>query len=516
MWRTELWLLFFLKYVGAAMGLIRFAVHPATLLSDWPEVYAGYLTGADGRVFPTRIEIFDNIVGCRRTTSESAKFHVTWPVKDFGRLIIPTASLPEREQPYLLAVELARGKIVQVRNQVAQWELSGLKTPPEFAEPNRAAHRAFSKAASSQSRMEEASLLANEAIYHACRAGDILVRSYAAQSLAGRLQRFGSLPVSIGCELLGTLPSPESSRLFNELFNTATVTVPWDVIEKVEGEYNWNATDQQLEWCESQKIMVRGGPLLDLGKRGLPDWLARWEHDILNLQSFVCDFVETAISRYVGRIRVWEICTRMHTGGALTLSEESRLTLTARVLDVARQVDEEAQLIVRVNQPWGDYHARGQYRLSPLQVIDALLRSGVGLSGVNLEIAMGFKSDGSAQRDLLECSRLIDTWTILDVPIYVTLICPSDVSDDSLASSEIKVNPRVWAGPSSEEIQANWISGLFELLVAKPRVAGIFLPHYSDGAPHEFPHAGIMRTNESSKEVVERIIIHRQSHRRKP
>lgn len=497
------------------MGLIRFAVHPATLLSDWPEVHSGYLTGADGRVFPTRIEILDNIVGCRRTSSESAKFHVVWPVEGFGRLIISTASLPEREQPYLLAVELARGKIVNVRNQVAQWELAGLKIPLEFSAPNRDAHKAFSTAASSQDRPDEASALANQAIRYACEASDILVQSYAAQSLAGRLQRFGSLPVSIGCELQGAIPSPDSNQLFSDVFNTATASVPWSVIEKIEGHFDWSATDKQLEWCESQKIMIRGGPLIDLGKNGLPPWLARWEHDILNLQSFVCDFVETAISRYLGRIRVWEICTRMHTGGALTLNEESRLALAARVLDVARQVDEEAQLIVRVNQPWGDYHARGQYRLSPLQVIDALLRSGVGLSGVNLEFAMGFKSFGSAQRDLLECSRLLDTWTILDVPIYVTLTCPSNVSDDPLGWPDIKVNPRVWAGPSNELRQADWISRMIELLVAKPRVAGVFLPHFSDGTQHEFPHAGLLRTDGTPKAVAERIIAHRNNLRRK-
>ena len=66
------------------MGLIRFDVYPSSLLGDWPEVHAGYLTGADGRVFPTRIEILDNIIGCRRTSSESAKFHVAWPVEGFG------------------------------------------------------------------------------------------------------------------------------------------------------------------------------------------------------------------------------------------------------------------------------------------------------------------------------------------------------------------------------------------------------------------------------------------------
>ncbi len=497
------------------MGLIRFAVHSASLLTDWPEVHAGYLTGADGRVFPTRIEVQDNIVGCRRTSSESAKFHVAWPVKDYGRLVIPTGSLPEREQPYLLSVELARGKIVQVRNQAAQWELAGLRVPAEFAGPNREAHRLFARAASSQEKPEMASDLANEAIHCACQAAEILTRSYATQSLAGRLQRFGTLPVSIGCELLGELPLPAHNELFNSLFNTATVSVPWKVVESVEGEYNWDSADAQLEWCESQKLMVRGGPLLDLGSNRLPTWLARWEHDLLNLQSFVCDFVETAITRYVGRIRVWEVCTRMNTGGALSLNEESRLTLTARVLDVARQVDEEAQLIVRIDQPWGDYQSRGQHRLSPLQVVDALARSGVGLSGVNLEVAMGYRPQGSAFRDLLECSRMIDTWTLLDIPIFVTLTCPSSEAVDSQALSEIKINPRIWSGPSDESLQARWIEQMLELLVAKHRVAGVFLPHFSDAMPHEFPNAGLLRADGSLKQVADRIIAQRLSHRRK-
>ena len=497
------------------MGLIRFAVYPASLLSDWPEVHAGYLTGADGRVFQTRIEIQDNIVGCRRTSSESAKFHVVWPVKDLGRIVLPTASLPEREEPYLLTVELARGKIVQVRNQAAQWELAGLKIPAEFKDPSRAAHRAFARAASSQTRPEEASVLAEQAICHACYAGEILTRSYANQALAGRLQRFGTLPVSVGCELQGAIPPLATTELFNELFNSATVSVPWTAIEGVEGEYDWEAADRQLDWCETQKLTVRGGPLVDLGPNGLPEWLARWEHDVFNLQSFVCDFVETAISRYVGRIRIWEICTRINTGGALTLSEESRLTLAARILDVARQVDEEAQLIVRIDHPWGDYQSRGQHRLSPIQVVDALIRSGVGLSGVNLELAVGYKSRGSAHRDLLECSRLIDAWTMLDVPIFVTMACPSSLQVDPCANPEIQMNPRVWDGPCDELHQANWIDRMFELLVAKPRVAGVFLSNFSDAREHLFPHAGILRDDDTSKPVVDRIISQRLSHRRR-
>ncbi|RLS83022.1 MAG: glycoside hydrolase [Planctomycetota bacterium] len=497
------------------MGLIRFAVCPADRLSDWPEVHAGYLTGSDGRVHVTRIEVIDHVIGCRRSASDSVKFHVLWPVKGLGRVMISTASLSERDEPYLLAVELARGKLVQVRNQVAQWELIGLKVPEAFAGPYRAAHQAFSRGAASQGSPEAASLLAEAAIVYACEAADILVRAYSMQALAGRMQRFGTLPVLVGCELHGAVPVAESTELFQDLFNSATVAVPWKEIEPSEGKYNWDVVDRQLDWCEAQKIMVRGGPLLDLGPGGLPDWLAKWEHDYANLQSFVCDFVETAISRYVGRIRTWEICTGISTGGALRLTEENRLVLAARVFDVARQVDEEAQLIIRIDQPWNDYQSRSSYRCTPLQMVDALIRSGIGLSGVHLELAVGYQPHGSARRDLLDCSRWIEAWSTLDIPIFVTLVAPSSSSPDLGATAGIQANGRVWEGPCDEDHQAEWIERMIELLIAKMRVAGLFLPNFSDHDAHPFPHSGLMRADQTSKPLVERILAQRSRHLRK-
>lgn len=511
------------------MGLIRFAVHPASLMADWPEVYRGYLTGADGRVFPTRIEVDDEIVGCRRTTSESCKFHVAYPVEGFGRPMVSTASLPEREQPYLLAVELARGKIVQLRNQASAWELAGMQIPATYTAASREAHRAFARAASSQTNPQSASQLASQALHHAFRAAEALTVAYGAQALAGRLQRFGSLPASVGCELLGSIPNPDANELFTAAFNAATVAVPWRTIEAVEGEYNWESIDRQLDWCEQhgaqgryeggrgadQRLLVRGGPLIDLGPDGLPPWLARWEHDVFNLRSFVCDFVETAITRYVGRIRIWEVAARANSGGSPALNEESRLMLTASVLGVAKQIDEEAQLIVRVDQPWSDYQARGQHRLSPLQFVDALHRSGVGLAGVNLELAMGYLPRGSARRDLMDISRLIDSWSVLNLPIHITLACPSSGEDDPLSYPDWEVDSRLWPNDCGEDDQAECIDRVMELLLAKPSVAGVFLPHFSDADPHQFPFAGVLRADGSPKPALERIITQRQRHKRR-
>lgn len=509
------------------MGLIRFAVHPASLIDDWPEVYRGYLTGSDGRVFPTRIEVDGGIVGCRRATSESCKFHVAFPVEGFGRPFVSTASLPEREQPYLLVVELARGKIVQLRNQASAWELAGMQIPAAFAAPSKAAHLAFGRAASSQQDIELATKLASEALHHAFAAAETLTLAYASQALAGRLQRFGGLPASIGCDLQSSVPEPDANELFTAAFNAATVSIPWRMIEAVEGEYDWGPIDKQMEWCdlqkvehqklkgEHQKLLVRGGPLIDFGPDGLPPWLARWEHDVFNLRSFICDFVETAISRYAGRIRIWEIAARANSGGALTLNEENRLMLTASVLGVAKQVDEEGQLMIRVDQPWGDYQARGQHRLSPLQFVDALHRSGVGLTGVNLELAMGYLPRGSARRDLMDVSRMIDSWSILNLPLHVTLASPSSCEDDPLSHADWEVDPRLWPEDQAEGNQAEYLDQVIELLLAKPSVAGVFQTHFSDAERHQFPFAGMLRPDGTPKPALERIITQRQRHKRR-
>jgi hypothetical protein len=252
--------------------------------------------------------------------------------------------------------------------------------------------------------------------------------------------------------------------------------------------------------------------LLDLAPEGLPTWLWQWERDFLNLQSFVCDFVETAVSRYFGKIRHWEISARVNTGGALAISEEDRLALVARTLEAARQVDEEIQLLIRVDQPWGGYQARGQHRLSPMQFVDALLRSGVGLSGVNLEVAVGYRPRGSAARGQLDFSRLLDRWGLLGIPIYVTLAFPSANGADAKCRTDLEVGEASWRDAWTENAQAEWIDDYLPILMAKDQIVGIYWTHFSDSDPHDFPHAGLLRHDETPKPALARIAHYRREY----
>lgn len=494
------------------MGVMRFLVHPAGVLRDWPEAHRAYLSGTDHSVWPTRVELDGQVLACRRQNSDSSKLNLVWPVPGLGKPLVTTASLPEREAPYLLPVELARGKIVQIRNQLAAWQGAGMEIPTSFQEVHRAAQHCFARAASMQDSPEVAAGEAQEALRYAFRAADQLMREYTRQRIQQRQRQYPQLPTSLGCSLGDRASFSEWETPFLEAFNSATIPVEWRSIEPAEGDYHWEAYDAQLDWCEQHHLVPRGGPFLDLGAGGLPKWLYQWEQDYWNLQSFVCDFVETAISRYLGRIRNWVVTARANTGGGIALTEEQRLTLTAKVIEVARYSDPESQLLVRVEQPWGEYQARGQHKLSPLQFADALVRADLGLNGIALDISFGYTPGGSATRDLLDISRLIDLWSSLGVPLQVSLAAPAAHGADLQQTSDLEVDSRSAPTPWSEELQADWADAVVQLMMSKPQVTAIFWTHFSDRDPHRFPHAGLIRPDGQPRPALERLVRLREDY----
>lgn len=492
------------------MGVIRFQLAGAHLSDDWDEFPQVYMSGLDGRVFPSRFEQDGDLLICTRQHSDSGRLHISWPVEGFGRPMVCTSSLRETESTYLLPLELARGKISQVRNQLSDWQIAGLTVPHDFLPAHHEAHQLFSQAVGRQGEVDDCVALSNAAIARAFEAATILTKAYAQQRLNDRRRRTQQLPMSLGVNLGPVLPDEELTTSLTSAFNAAYVPLNWKEIEPREGTYLWDAYDEQVDWCVANRLVAYGGPLLDLSAGGLPEWLWTWQHDFLNLQSFVCDFVETAVGRYLGKIRQWEISARGNTGGAMTLTEENRLALVARTLETARQVDDEVQLMIRVDQPWGAYQARGMHRLSALQFVDALHRSAVGVTRINLEINIGYIPQGSSSRDLLEFSRLIDHWSCLGLPLQVTLGFPSGTQEDVEATGDLEVGPATWKEPWSNEAQARWIREYVPLLMSKPAVLGVFWSHLSDALPHRFPNCGLLDASGRPKPSLQALSDLRQ------
>src|SRR6516165_7166403 len=83
--------------------------------------------GPDNMPWPTDLRFAAGQMTVSRAVDESGYLAAPWPIDGLGVLMGTSATLIERARPYNLLVELARGKINQVRCQAADWRVGGLQ-----------------------------------------------------------------------------------------------------------------------------------------------------------------------------------------------------------------------------------------------------------------------------------------------------------------------------------------------------------------------------------------------------
>ena len=167
------------------MGQLRFRLHDRNRIA--PEALSRiFVAGGDDIPWATRAWYDADTLVVERQVDESGYVHVPWEVSGAGRRLLCTSTLMERDEPYLLDVELARGLIHRLRSRLFIWEFMGLVTPPALRERLRDAVHSFATAATSQDNPAVAAKAANEAIATALALSVDLVRSYAEQTLAAR------------------------------------------------------------------------------------------------------------------------------------------------------------------------------------------------------------------------------------------------------------------------------------------------------------------------------------------
>jgi hypothetical protein len=466
--------------------------------------------GPDNMPWPTEVRITPGLLAVSRTVDESGYLVVPWEVEGAGRLMSTTATLMERAAPYNLLVELARGKVNQVRNQSADWQSGGLQLAPALQQEIDAATSRFVRAIA-EGDSPQAGPQAQAALREAFAAAGGLVRAYGEQVFHVRHQRQDRLDATLGCRLGPSVPGAREDDLLGAC-NEMGVTMAWNAVEPEEGAFDWGPTDAVLSWAERTTAAVTAGPLIDFSSARLPAWLWLWERDLPSLASFMCKYVEEAVRRYRGRVRRWHLTAASNCATVLSLNEDELLGLTYRLVEAARQVDPSLELIVGVAQPWGEYMAVEDRTHSPFIFADTLIRSGLSLAALDVEIVMGVTPRGSYCRDLLDASRVLDLYALLGVPLRVTLGYPSDDRADMDADPEMRVANGRWRGGFTPSAQAEWAAAFAPLALCKPFVRGIQWAHFSDADPHQFPHCGLLDAAGEPKPALARLRELREQH----
>ena len=348
--------------------------------------------GPDNMPFPTRYDRKEDLVLLDREAEESGFLVAPWHIEGAGLVLGNSATLMEREAPYLLLVELARGKVNQLRNQASDWQAGGLVMSEELRTRIRDASVAFGDTVCGDPVEIDTRCHHVFGLCHS--AGSELVDAYIAQVFAIRHQHDARLEAHLSCRLDASALQPTSGEHLRRAFDSVSLPLSWHAIEAEEATYRWDSFDPLIAWAEAQGLDVTAGPLIDFSSAQLPEWLWMWERDLHSMTAFMCRFVESAVRRYRSRIRRWQFTSASNWARVLGLSDQELMTLTYRLCEAARGVDPTIELVLGVSQPWGEYLMASE-RMSPFLFADHLIRSGLNPAAINLEIVMGVTGRGS-------------------------------------------------------------------------------------------------------------------------
>jgi hypothetical protein len=429
---------------------------------------ASLATGYDQSPVPTRRRFENGQLALTKDSTESGYLATPWPVAGLGVPLCLSATLVERPEPYHLLLELARGKLNQVRNLTAEWESIGmvvdLADRAELDKATRLFGRAVINAAENGSVGTSMDVLS-----HSLNLAERITRSFAEQLLHTRLSESGRLTTDMGWRI-SRIPSTEEQVRIARSCTAVRLVPDWRAIEPTEAGYEWSEFDNLVDWAETAGLRLSIGPVIDLGNSPFPDWLSQWHGDLPSLAAFTCDFVETIIRRYQGRVRIWQVFAGFNHSDSLGLGEDDRIRLAARLLDSARQTDPDGEWVVGVSQPWGDYLASEDYTYSPLVFADTLMRAGFNLSALELELIFGGGIRASRARDPLEVYRILELFSVLGIPLEVTI--------GTVGSVEAEL--------TQEVCPEGWAETALALAVALPQIRSA----YWSAQTFEIPSAG--------------------------
>ena len=312
----------------------------------------------------------------------------------------PTTSLMFRDRPYDLALELARGKVNQVRNQYADWQGGGLAARrnggPALGEARTCSGRpSWRPAVPGRPQADEALAIAHEA-------RRVLVRRYQDQVFRLRHQRQPKLDTAPG--LSDRAAPPRGSTTPSGCLQRGLRPLTWRATEPTESGYRWAEADAAVDWALYRNLRVFAGPLIDFA-RGPAGLRAQLQGDPLSFKSLMCDYVETVVDRYRGKVSRWLITAGANGSNALGIGEEDLIRLTAMAADAAWQIDPGLQLVFGLSRPVGRLPRRLGLRILPVRFRRHAVAPGLPFAGVEVEWLLGTSPRGSYCRDLLDASR---------------------------------------------------------------------------------------------------------------
>ncbi len=477
------------------MGEFRFRV-PIEWNLDPYHGNSIHVIGLDGIPWPCRIAVSDDpmepqtrkLVSVSRNRDESGRLFVLYSLADRGEMLICTGTLPVREQPYELLTELARGTLNRLRNQISIWEEGGLEVSDS---------------------VRKSVFTATHFLSESILCTDTSSRDNSARrSIETTMDAIFELSQSFGRQISEFRREHEEMSSFwmanvlgfGDEFEPSLAHVGFDLLEVcLNPEDVHQAARLANGRAEELGKRIIVGPWLDASVGGMsqslidvPDFHTRKTQLLIECRRQLNQIPSTT--------SLIHVVSGLNGIGHRHLSYPQQLQVAVDMLRLVEESKVELPTLISFDFPWAERLAGAVGGVHPLQIADSLMRQGLPISFLGLDINLDYWPNGSAVRDPLQWIDLIDVWAQLGLPLVICLRTPIGEQHNTIPVDIDRQTNQLRSNLTDED-RINFLNTVMPMMIARPSVHGMIWRQWSDLDDPRFPRGGLVDVTGASKKI---------------
>jgi endo-1,4-beta-xylanase len=448
---------------------------------------------------------------------EKFGINVRWNVEGFGYIFITADNAGEfytipasgKNAVLHLNYELASSRVARNRKRVRAFAESGWVSSRESAGYLALSEEYLADAGKVRADHQRCGELAQRSLFYAMWGSEMIEMEKAQFDILKRGYRPEFL---MGCDARGIYEMHEDlfMELFTQLFDFATITYFWgksgniEEFEPEEGKTRYDMRDLAFKKLRERNLAVEGRSITWFHKWVTPDWIKSKTFD--QLKTYVEKHAREMVAHYGDGMWGWEVMNEFHDwANEVQCTPEQTIELTRLACDVARDTAPDVQRVINNCCPYAEYVQLKQWsgqeakyrQRTPWQFMRDLTDAGVDFTVIGQQMYFPY-------RDLQDIVMYLERFEVFKKPLHLsevgTSAGPTDLTVKTKKKPGLPKDPYIWHRPWDEELQADWIDGVYKLAYSKPFIQGVHWFDFLDPFCY-IENGGILRTSQGEKKA---------------
>lgn len=491
--------------------MLRFRVYKDGVPPADLDLSTAYLVGSDSVPIRGEFSYINGEIVCRKRAAGPAALTLMWETKNFGNVMLETTRLPERDEPYILNLELARGRVMRLMQKREEWGLFDIAEAAQINEKALEARDLLLEAITSQQDPAKASEFGDRCLQLVLPVSEQAALAHADLLLQRRIATRNFPRGAFGIRVEHAIVSEVYRRALVPNADFVRMPMWWKVIEPQEQQFNWQQIDEWMEFLRRARLPVVAGPLVHFTEVAIPEWLYIWEHDYETVRDLLYEHIERVVTRYGPQVALWNVISGLHVNAQFSFTFDQLMDLTRMAVSLVKKIQTAGRTMIELTQPWGEYYASNQRSIPPMLYAEMIVQSGIQFDVFGVQLRFGLPREGCWQRDLFQVSSLLDRFATFGKPVMISALQVPSAAWDAAAGGDAVGVAGTWRRPWSEALQAKWLEAVTDVALSKPFVEAICWQDLVDipvkmlamtpGA-QSVPHGGLANLDASPKQTL--------------